>query len=329
MTDAPAPTRRPLDTGLLPGRGAAEMVFPAMGSDAHVVVVDAPPGLLAVARDLVGRLEAHWSRFRPDSDVSRLARAEGSWVSVHADTHVLLERCRVGWELTAGRFDPTVLPALLAAGYDETFTAVAARVAAEGTAPDATSTPARAGPVATSAPGLAGLELDPRRRRARLPAGVALDPGAIGKGLAADLVVEWLLEHGAGGAMVNVGGDLRAAGQPPAPGGWGIEVAVPASATTVTLVVADAGIATSTPAYRCWQHDGRLVHHLLDPVTGQPAEDPPWSATVVAGAGWLAEVLATSLAMGDHRPLRSVGATGFVVVDDQIVSQPGLEEYRR
>ena len=218
MTDAPAPTRRPLDTGLLPGRGAAETTFRAMGSDAHVVLVDAPPGLLAVARDLVGRLEAHWSPFRPDSDVSRLARAEGSWVSVHADTHVLLERCRVGWELNA----------------------VAARVAAE---------------------------------------------GAITKGLAADLGVEWLLEHGAGGAMVNVGGDLRAASQPPAPGGWGIEVAVPASATTVTLVVADAGIATSTPA--------------------------------------------TSLVMGDHRPVRSAGGTGFVVVDDQITSQPGLDEYRR
>ena len=109
----------------------AERAFRAMGTDAHVLVWTsdacpvAPGDLLEVAEAEVERLEARWSRFRPDSDVSRLNRSAGQPVEVDADTLDLLDLCRVAAARTGGAFDPTVLPALLAAGYDRTFTELA------------------------------------------------------------------------------------------------------------------------------------------------------------------------------------------------------------
>lgn len=332
MSMSPTRTRvPPLATGLDLGDGAAEIVFDAMGTQAHVVVVDGGGGLPADARRFVDELEDRWSRFRPTSDVSRLNRADGNWVQVHPDTLMLLERARTGWQVTDGWFDPTVLPAIVAAGYDTTFEVVAGRSdpapIRDGAAPEPDRRTDGPGP----APGLARLELDRRCSRVRLPSGVGVDPGAIGKGLAADLVVDRMLDLGAAGAMANVGGDLRVAGRPPVPAGWGVEVAIPGSNDTLLLGLAEAGVATSTPAYRRWQREGRVVHHLVDPHTGRPAAHPAWSATVVAGAGWLAEVLATSLVLGappDH--LLTLGATGFVTDDAGRVQRlPGLEEYLR
>ena len=59
-----------------------------------------------------------------------------------------------------------------------------------------------------------------------LPPGVGFDPGGIGKGLAADLVVDLLLDGGAAGACVDLGGDGRMAGEPPT-GGWRVGIGNP------------------------------------------------------------------------------------------------------
>ncbi len=332
MAMSPTRTHVPrLATGLDLGDDTAETVFAAMGTQAHVVVIDGSPDLLADAHRFVDELEDHWSRFRPDSDISRLNRGQGDWVPVHPDTVTLLDRARSGWQLTDGRFDPTVLPTIVATGYDTSFEVVAAR---SDTAPGGhASAPAldQRAAARRPAPGLGGLHLDGRRGLARLPRGVGVDPGAIGKGLAADLVVERMLEGGAAGAMANLGGDLRVAGRPPTPAGWGVEVTIPGCPETLLISLADGGVATSTPAYRRWQHEGRVVHHLVDPRTGRPAAHPAWSATVVAGAGWLAEVLATALVLGaPQEHLSGVGATGFTTDDGgRVQSLPHLEEYLR
>ena len=103
------------------------------------------------------------------------------------------------WKWTGGRYDPTVLHAIEAAGYDRSFEQIEAH------------RPAGSGK-AMPAPGCAGVVLDPHLRTVTLPPGVGFDPGGIGKGLAADLVVDLLLEEGAAGACVDLGGDGRAAG---------------------------------------------------------------------------------------------------------------------
>jgi len=91
-----------------------------MGTWAHVVIAGGGDRGQALdrARRRIDDLERRWSRFLPDSEVSRLNAGAGRPVLVSPETARLVARAVDAWRLTAGRFDPTVLPALVAAGYD-------------------------------------------------------------------------------------------------------------------------------------------------------------------------------------------------------------------
>ena len=147
-----------------------------MGSDAHVIVVGGPCGLDEQARRRIDDLEQRWSRFRPDSEVSELNRRAGVPVRVSGETIELIERAVDAWLLSGGTFDPTVLGAVIRAGYDRSFDEL-------GPAPPPGRSPLGIG--------LADIEID--GDTVRLPAGTGFDPGGIGKGLAADIVVEEVL----------------------------------------------------------------------------------------------------------------------------------------
>ncbi len=257
-----------------------------MGSDAQVIVngPEGQPGraggLAAEARRRVDALEACWSRFLDGSELSGLNRRAGHPVEVSEDLWALVVRAIDGWRVSGGRFDPTVHDALLAAGYDRDLDDV------------------RAGPRPSARPsrpsrGCAGIALVPGTRIVALPRGVALDPGGIGKGLAADLVVADLLAAGAAGACVNLGGDLRVEGEPPGGGSWAVEVEDPWTGEPVAeLAVARGAVATTSRTRRVWETGGGLRHHLIDPATGRSAEGGLAAVTVLAGEAWRAEVLA-------------------------------------
>src|SRR3954465_7445923 len=99
----------------------AETRFPAMGSDVHVVVVGGTVGSPPLPPGLGAELEARWSRFLDDSEVTRMNREGGRPVVVTGATLALVERALEGARVTGGRFDPTVLRAGERAGYDRTF----------------------------------------------------------------------------------------------------------------------------------------------------------------------------------------------------------------
>lgn len=296
--------------------------FRAMGTDVEVIVVDGPPdaGLQAQAR--VDALEARWSRFLPDSELSRLNAAAGAPAVVSQLTFDLVERACEAWELTGGLFDPTVLTALEAAGYDRTFEAVD-RDRTESAAPGA------------PAPGCGAIELDRLVRAVRLPSGVRLDLGGIGKGYTADLVANELYEAGAAGVCVNLGGDLRVIGEAPdgAPA-WVVAVEDPSGAHDLgNLALLEGAVCTSTRVRRAWRRAGRDLHHLLDPSSGEPATTGLMSVTVLAGEAWLAEVLAKAAFVSGPEDGASLvaeqGATGLFVHDDGTVEDlDGLEAFR-
>lgn len=276
--------------------------FAAMGSEAHVVIAGGNSsdhaGLLAWAEERIGQLEALWSRFVETSEISRL-NAAADWsgtqpMRVSAETYRLIELAVIGWERTAGRFDPTVHDAVVAAGYDRWS---AGKTAVAGSA--------------VAAPGCAQIMLDGRFGTIELPAGVHVDPGGIGKGLAADIVSAELIEAGAQGCLVNVGGDLRVRGSAPDPAGWIVDIDEPAlgntridstriddtridstriDSTVVRAVLVEGAIATSTTERRQWQVGDRLQHHLIDPMTGEPHHRSIRLATVVTRDAWWAEV---------------------------------------
>jgi FAD:protein FMN transferase len=262
---------------------AVEYRHRAMASDIQVIVVDVGPDL---ARDAVRRLdhlEQRWSRFLPGSDITRLNRHPGIPIPVDPDTLALIAAMIDGWRLTHGRYDPTLLPALAAAGY-----------AASIDNPGATTLlPAD---TTGGAAGLLDITVDRTAGTVTLPPGLTLDPGGIGKGLAADLVVGQLLDHGAAGALVSIGGDLAMAGQAPHPGGWFVTVEDPLAPPNelATLAVTAGGVCTSSTQSRRWRHHDHTRHHLIDPTTGGQADTDLAAVTVIAGAGWLAEAHATA-----------------------------------
>lgn len=146
------------------------------------------------------------------------------------------------WRRTGGLFDPTVLTALVGAGYDRSFE----RLEADGPA-----APLR------RPPGCGGVVVRPSAGLVILPAGEGLDFGGMAKGLAADWVVEQLLEDAAG-ACVNMGGDLRVAGEPPEDDGWVVAVEHPAHAGSqlVSLALSEGAVCTSSRLRRRWRRSG-------------------------------------------------------------------------
>jgi thiamine biosynthesis lipoprotein len=299
-----------------------------MGTDVEVLALGADDATVTelgtIAADALEAREARWSRFRPSSELCSINAAGGAPVVVSRSTFALVERAIASWRATDGRFDPTVLDALQAAGYDRDFATLPATQADRtGDAPDV--------------PGCDGIVLDPVVSSVRLPPGVALDLGGIGKGVAADEVSAELLAAGlpgVRGVLVNLGGDLRARGDAPAPRGWIVEVDDPLATGRTGVVALVAGaVATSTRLRRTWTRGGRAMHHLIDPRTGEPAAAGLVSVTVVAGTAADAEVLAKAAyvaGVDDGRVLiETAGATGLFVTDDgAVVELEGLERFR-
>lgn len=296
-----------------------------MGTTAHVVVVASSRAAARAgaerARDRLHELEARWSRFRSTSEVSALNAAGGAAVVVSRETRALVQRAVDGWRRTNGRFDPTVLDALVGLGYDRDFDTIDPRVCR----------PANH----RAAPGCVGIVVDHVTGTVRLPPDVRFDPGGIGKGFAADVVVGDLLAADAevDGVCVNVGGDLRVEGRAPGGGGFLVDLEHPLTGQSIARLGLRAGAVASTwRTRRVWGPPPAVRHHLIDPATGAPAASGLAGVTVIAGRAWWAEVLAKAAfvdgpvagaaRLAEHR------AAGFLVDDEgRVHSAGGAAQY--
>lgn len=296
--------------------GSHEARFRAMGSDAHFIVVGPDAGLLDRARARIDELEQRWSRFIDTSEICEINRRSGAAVAVSADTVLLVERAIEAWRLTGGGFDPTVLGDVIRAGYDRSFDELDPVVR----------------PVSSEL-GRGCADIVVRGSEVRLPAGVGFDPGGIGKGLAADLVVAEVMAAGAEGVCVNLGGDLRVSGRSPVGGSWTIAIEHDLAIEPVVFVALTEGaVATSTTLRRRWSVDGRPRHHLIDPWTGEPSVSDLTLVAVVAGEAWIAEVLAKAeLLRGSARAFDLVGGTGAealaVTVAGKLLATDGFRKF--
>jgi FAD:protein FMN transferase len=240
--------------------------FRAMGTDVELFVeADGAERALEAAEEEFHRLEALLSRFRPDSELSRLN--DERTLEPGPDLLEVVELALLARVRTGGRFDPTVHDALVAAGYDRSFELVPAE-----------------GPVAGSAPCGGGVLVD--GRRIELEPGARLDLGGIGKGFAVERAAVVLAA--AGPCLVNAGGDLAVRG-----GSW--PVGLETADGQITLELDRGAIATSGRDRRRWRRNGHEQHHLIDPRRGAPAESDLLRVTVVASDAVEAEVWAKAL----------------------------------
>ncbi len=289
-----------------------------MASTIQVTLVDPEPGATDFAQYRLREIEEHWSRFLDSSDITRINHNPAVWVPVASDTIILIQTMQLAGHATAGRYDPTYLHQLLSTGYSSSI-----------------DDPSRI-TIAIDSPSrdhtVQDVRIDAATSSVYVPVGLSLDPGGIGKGLAADLVVTELLQAGTAGALISVGGDIAAAGQAPTTDGWVIQVedALDPSEILTVLAISDGGVATSSTRTRRWISDGTERHHLIDPVTGTTSETDLAAVTVVANAGWLAEAHATAAlllgAEGAIGYLESCGLSGIAVsVDGSVATTADLD----
>ena len=248
---------------------------------ARLVVTDpaALPRAEALVRHLCDQVELACSRFRPDAEIHALSRAAGRMVPVSPLLADLLAAALDAAESTEGAVDPTLGHVLTELGYDR----------------DLADLPADAGPIRITARLRASWrQVELHQDRAGIPDGVELDLGATAKAFTADRCAGLVAQRLGVGVLVALGGDVATAGPAPA-GGWRLLVQDGPDEPAATVAVdAGTGVATSSTLSRRWLRDGRTMHHVVDPVTGLPAEPVLRTVTVAAPSCLRANTLSTA-----------------------------------
>jgi thiamine biosynthesis lipoprotein len=269
--------------------------FTAMASPCEVLVdtADAAEARAAAeaARAEAARIEEKFSRYRADSVVGRIHRAEGAPVAVDEETAQLLDYAAQLHQLSGGRFDITSGALRRAWTFDGSDRVPAPAVVAE------------------ALRHVGWSRVGWRERVLTLPAGMEIDLGGIGKEYAVDRAAVLVAGKTRAAFLVNFGGDLYASGARTGGRPWAVGVEDPDQVEGTPLLkleITRAAVATSGDARRFVRHQGRRLGHVLDPVTGWPVADAPRSVTVLATTCLEAGTLAT-LAM-----LQGAGARAFL-----------------
>jgi thiamine biosynthesis lipoprotein ApbE len=300
----------------------ASATWRAIGTHADLFVTGGDLQAARIAVDAVlAEIDRTYSRFRPDSELVAVNGRAGRTVSLSPLLSSAIDVALRAARRTEGLCDPTVGSALRRIGYEDDFPKVAGR----------------GDPILLTIeriPGWRTLHFDPDRRELRAPHGVELDLGSTGKALASDLAAAAAIAAmGGGGALVSLGGDLATAGDPP-DGGWRVlaveDSSTPPDSPGEVIAIMGGAIATSSTTVRRWQRGEAVLHHVIDPRTGLPAETPWRTVSVIAATCVDANAAATAaLIRGESGPgwLDELGLSArFVAQDGGILRVAGWPE---
>lgn len=307
-----------------------DSTFHAMGSEIRLLVgpplrPDAPPPHAAAARaqayveDFATRL----SRFRADSELSRLNRDPRRSVPASLLLRTALRAGLWAAERSGGLVDPTLLGALQRVGYAHSRDGSPSAPLSEALASAPARRPARPSPAAHWK--LVAVAGEGEGGTITRPPGVQLDTGGTGKGLCADAVAHRLAGYTR--FVVDCGGDLAIGGLGAQIEPYEIEIEHPLSGEAIrTLRIGAGGVATSGLNVRVWRTSGGgYAHHLLDPSSGLPAWTGLIGATALAPSALEAETLSKMALLlgpiGARRVLAEHG--GVIVLDDGDVQEIG------
>ena len=320
-----------------PGLAVGTAHLRALGTSADLLVTD--PSGTDRARAILGAeldaIDLACSRFRPDSELWRVNHAHGRAMRVSALLAEAVAVAITAADVTDGDVDPTCGRSLVRLGYDRDF-AAARR--------DTSPLPRPAVPAA----GWQAVELDRERREIKIPADVMLDLGATAKALAADRAATRIAAALNCGVLVNLGGDIRVAGEPP-DYGWlvgivdnrgfdGAEGPAPSGLPRLdaspcppspprhdtVVTIRDGGLATSSTKVRAWSRGAARLHHIVEPSTGMPVSSC-WRTVSVAAATCVDANTASTAAIirggrapgwlaSQHLPARLAGHHGEIVM---------------
>ncbi|MEP6985956.1 MAG: FAD:protein FMN transferase [Chloroflexota bacterium] len=282
------------------------VAFRAMGCQVNIWLETDQDGqrLLQAVPAEVEAIEAVLSRFRPESELSRLNQQPGQWVEVSETLLANILAAKQGARITNGLYHPLLLDALVAAGYDRSFEQVES-------SEESISIP----PVTD----WQEIQVNIAQRKVCIPA--PIDVGGVAKGWTAEQIAKRLSAYGA--CLVDIGGDMAARGAPEESSGWEVAVAEPGGSEgdIVHVVVHNASIVTSGKDFRHWQRGGQNHHHIIDPRTGKSAETDVVAVTVMHPYAPTAEVYAKAvMLLGSQDGLAWINqqpnASALAVCDD-------------
>lgn len=296
--------------------------FHAMGCEMLAVLdSESTSQLLPHVPEWFEEWEQILSRFRIDSELTRLNQIHERPVTVSQTLWDVFQAARDASQLTDGLVTPTLLDAIIEAGYDRPFDRLPHL---------ATSAPVSA---KTAAAPLTAIAADKATRTITLPSGTGLDFGGVAKGWAAHQAMKRLQAEGA--ALIDAAGDIAISG-PRADGSpWPIGVADPfqKGEEIEILHLNECGVATSGKDRRRWTRDGILKHHIIDPLTNQPAETDLLTVTVIAPDVMRAEAAAKAIfILGSRAGLEWIEehpnfASLFILDNGELIYSQKLEEY--
>lgn len=312
-------------TSTLPRAGLERLrssAWTAIGTTIRIVVTDATK--LGAAREILtddlAALDAACSRFRGDSELIRLEASASRPTRVSPLLACAILAALRGARLTDGDLDPTLGRAMETLGYDRDFAALpvlgrAIRVTVR------------------HVPQWRQIVLDETTGMLTVPAGVRLDLGATAKAWAADRSAQRIARALGCGVLVSLGGDIAIAGDVP-PDGWPIRVQdvtgdplVPSGGPSGLIAIRAGGLATSSTSARRWQRGGDLMHHILDPRTGRPADSDWRTVSVAAGSALDANIASTAAIIRGKRAIGWLAQLGLparlVAVDGSVTTVAG------
>lgn len=240
------------------------------------------------AFDEIDRLESQLSLFRPNSEIANVnARAAHEAVRVSPETFHLLERAANLSAQTGGAFDITIAPLMRAWGF----------MNASGSLP----APAQLA-AARECVGMNLVQLDATNHSVRFARpGVMLDLGGIGKGCAVERAAHLLRDAGISSALIHGGtSTVHAIGRPDDASGWKIAVTYPRnsieepSPLLANIELCDESLSMSAWWGKSFRANGRNYGHVIDPRTGEPA-DNALLAVVVTKSATDSDALSTAL----------------------------------
>jgi FAD:protein FMN transferase len=245
--------------------------FRAMGCEMLAAVDrEAEPQTLSHIPQWFEQWEQSLSRFRYDSELTRINQAHEQPVRVSETLWDVFMSARKAEELTDGLVTPILLDAIIEAGYDRPFDMLPHL-----SAPTIDST-------LTVSPPLTAIAFEESTRTITLPIGMGLDFGGVAKGWAAHQAMKRMQAEGP--VLIDAGGDISISA-PLADGSrWPVGIANPfhAGESIEILHLNGCGVATSGKDRRRWMRDDIFQHHIIDPSTHQPAETDLLTVTVIA-----------------------------------------------
>lgn len=255
----------------------------------HMIALDKVNASVQSALD---RVVSQMSTWESDSAISRFNRAEaGSRHALEPEFNEVLT-CALKWAaVSGGALDPTIGALVALWGFG------AHAVKSLAVPSPASLAEAHAGA------GWQHLAHDPGTHSLIQPGGISLDLSGVAKGFAVDHAAVGLKSLGLSDFLVEVGGELHAAGRRPGGNPWQVMIE-PSAGMSLPLMLSDVSVATSGDRWHAHEHNGRRWSHTLDPRSGHPSNHALASVTVLHRECMQADALATALTvLGPHEGL--------------------------